>query len=103
LEKAKLGKWNNARLIKENIAEEVTKMKQERGKDMVIFGSGKLVSSFTQLGLIDEYRIILNPVILGNGNLLFKGIEERISLALQKSKTLSSGVIILYYERKQKA
>jgi len=102
LEEVKWGKWNNARLIKENIAEEVTKMKQEQGKDMVIFGSGELVSSFTQLGLIDEYRIILNPVILGNGNLLFKGIKERISLTLQKTKTLGSGVIILYYERKQK-
>ena len=62
LEKADWGKWNNVRLIRENMVEEVKKMKQEPGKDMVIFGSGQLVSSLAPLGLIDEYRIIINPL-----------------------------------------
>lgn len=59
-------KWNNSRLVKENSAEEISKMKQQSGKDMAIFGSGSIVSTFMQHGLIDEYRIIVNPVVLGS-------------------------------------
>ncbi len=100
LNKVGWGKWNNATVVKENIAEEVKKMKQETGKDMVIFGSGILVSTFAELGLIDEYRIIVNPVILGKGNPLFKDIHDRINLKLLKTKMLNTGVIILYYQPK---
>ena len=53
-------RWNNSRLVKENIAEEISKMKQQPGKNMAIFGSGSIVSTFMQLGLIDEYRIIVD-------------------------------------------
>lgn len=93
--------WNNSSLIIENVAEEINKLKQQPGKDMVIFGSGNLVSSLTQQGLIDEYRIILNPVILGNGNPLFKGLHEKLNLVLLKTKTFNNGVVILYYEPKK--
>ena len=92
--------WNNSRLIKENVTEEINKLKQQPGKDMVIFGSGNLVSFLMQQGLIDEYRVILNPVILGNGNPLFKGLHDKLNLKLLKTKTLGSGVVILYYEPK---
>ena len=91
-------KWNNSRLVKENIAEEISKMKQQPGKVMVIFGSGSIVSNFMQHGLIDEYRIIVNPVVLGNGNPLFKGIKDKHNLNLLKTRAFSSGVVILYYE-----
>ena len=91
-------KWNNSRLVKENIAEEISKMKQQSGKDMVIFGSGSIVSTFMQHGLIDEYRIIVNPVVLGNGKPLFKGINDKHNLKLLKTKVLGSGVVILYYQ-----
>ena len=91
-------KWNNSRLVKENIAEEISKMKQQSGKDMVIFGSGSIVSTFMQHGLIDEYRIIVNPVVLGNGNPLFKGINGKQNLKLLRTKEFSSGKVILYYE-----
>jgi dihydrofolate reductase len=91
-------KWNNSRLVKENIAEEILKMKQQPGKDMVIFGSGSIVSTFMQLGLIDEYRIIMNPVVLGNGKPLFKGIKDKHNLKLLKTKVLGSGIVILYYQ-----
>jgi dihydrofolate reductase len=90
--------WKNTRLVKENIAEEISKMKEQPGKDMVIFGSGSIVSTFMQHGLIDEYRIIVNPIILGNGNPLFKGIKDKHNLKLLKTKVLGSGVVILYYE-----
>lgn len=90
--------WNNSRLVKEQAFDEVKKLKQQPGKDMLIFGSGTLVSAFTQMKLIDEYRLIINPVILGNGNPLFKSLNEKLDLKLVDSKTLSNGVIILYYQ-----
>jgi dihydrofolate reductase len=94
--------WNNSRLIKGNMAEEISKMKQQSGKDMVIFGSGSIVSTLMQSGLIDEYRIILNPVVLGKGNPLFKGIKDKIDLKLLQIKTFNTGVVILYYSSKSK-
>ena len=94
-------KWNNSRLVKENIAEEISKMKQQPGKDMVIFGSGSIVSTFMQHGLIDEYRIIVNPVVLGNGKPLFKGINGKQNLKLLKTKVFDSGIVILFYEPAQ--
>jgi dihydrofolate reductase len=90
--------WKNTRLVKENIAEEISKMKEQSGKDMVIFGSGSIVSTFMQLGLIDEYRIIVNPVVLGNGKPLFKGINDKQNLKLLKTRVFGSGVVILYYQ-----
>ena len=94
-------KWNNSRLVKENIAEEISKMKQQPGKDMVIFGSGSIVSTFMQLGLIDEYRIIVNPVVLGSGKPLFKGMNDKQNLKLLKTRVFSSGIVILFYEPAQ--
>ena len=91
-------KWNNSRLVKENIAEEISKMKQQPGKDMVIFGSGTIVSTFMQHGLIDEYRIIVNRIVLGNGKPLFKGINDKQNLKLLKTRVFGSGVVILYYQ-----
>ena len=94
--------WNNSKLVKGNIAEEIRKMKEEAGKDMVIFGSGSIVSALTRFGLIDEYRIIVNPVILGKGNPLFKDLQDKFNLELVKTKTLKSGVVIFYYQPDKK-
>lgn len=93
----KNAEWNNTRLIKEIIAEEILKLKNQPGRDMVIFGSGSIVTTFTRLGLIDEYRIIVNPLALGRGNPLFKGMNDRLNLTLLKTKTFSSGNVLLYY------
>ncbi|MGE5893446.1 MAG: dihydrofolate reductase family protein [bacterium] len=90
--------WTNTTLVKEINKEEILKMKQQPGMDMVIFGSGSIVSAFSQLALIDEYRIIVNPVVLGRGKPFFKDIRERINLKLLKTKTFSSnGNVVLYY------
>ena len=91
--------WKNTRLVKEINKEEIFKMKLQHGKDMVIFGSGSIVSTFAQLGLIDEYRIIVNPVVLGTGKPLFKNIRDRIDLKLLKTTTFSNGNVILYYSK----
>ena len=90
--------WNNTRLIKDHIAEEITKLKGQPGKDLAIFGSANLLSSLIQMDLVDEHRIMVNPVVLGSGTPLFLGIKEQLELKLVKTKTFSSGNVLLYYQ-----
>jgi len=89
--------WNNTTLLREIDAEEIIKLKRQPGKDIVILGSGQIVSALAQLGLIDEYVLIVIPVILGSGTPLFKGVHDRINLQLAQTKILSSGTAILHY------
>ena len=89
--------WKNSRLVKSDLGAEVTRLKQQPGKDILIFGSGQIVAALTQLGLIDVYRIFLNPVILGSGIPMFAGVTKSVKLKLLLSKTLKSGVIALDY------
>ena len=91
--------WNNSEIAKESLEEEVLKLKKQRGKDIVIFGSGSIVNELTELDLIDEYRFVIIPVVLGKGNTLFKGLEDGIKMKLLKAKMLDSGVVILCYAR----
>jgi dihydrofolate reductase len=90
--------WNNSRLVKRNIGEEVARWKQEPGKDLALFGSADLASTFIRLGLIDEYRILVTPVVLGSGRPMFKDIKDRIALKLLTATTWSSGIMALYYQ-----
>ena len=90
--------WNNSSLAKEVLPEEIAKMKQEPGKDMVIYGSASIVQTLTNLGLIDEYQLLVHPVILGGGKPLFQDIKERQKLKLVKTNTFPSGVVGLYYQ-----
>ena len=92
--------WNNTRLIRKNMREEVIKLKKLPGKSMMIFGSPRLTHSFMQMGMIDEYRINLNPVLLGNGVPMFANVSDRINLKLIGEKRFESGVIGLHYETK---
>ncbi len=90
--------WNNSRLIKENMAEEISKLKGQPGEDMVILGSGSIVSALTRLGLIDEYELMVSPVVLGRGRSQFEGLDGRLKMKLIKAETLSSGIVILGYK-----
>ena len=90
--------WSNTRLVKENISEEVLKMKQSPGKDMIIYGSGSIVRSFIQEGLIDEFQIWVHPVFIQNGVPMLRNMEENIYLRFIRARTFSSGVVILYYK-----
>jgi len=90
--------WNHTRLVNKNIEEEINNMKKQPGKDMVILGSGSIMSEFAQRGLIDEYRIMVNPVVLGEGKPLFKGIKGRLNLKLMKTKSFGNGNVLLYYQ-----
>ena len=89
--------WHNSRLIKDNVAEEVLKLKQQPGKDLIIFGSSNLAASFTEMGLVDEYRIMVTPVVLGEGTPLFKGLRERVKFKLLKTRTFGNGNVLHYY------
>ena len=91
--------WSNTRLVKGSAEEELARLKQEPGKDLFIFGSANLTSSFTNQGLIDEYRIGLNPLILGGGTPMFKPSEERMRLKLLEVRQMQSGVVLLRYAR----
>jgi dihydrofolate reductase len=90
--------WQNTRLIKEHVSEEIAQLKQQPGKDIAIFGSSDLAVSLLQMGLLDEVRVIVNPVVLGNGKLLFKGLHEQLKLKLLKTHQFNSGNVLLYYE-----
>lgn len=90
--------WKNSSLVKEVVSEEVARLKPQPGNDLAMFGSADLASTFMRLGLIDEFRIFVNPVVLGGGTPMFKDIQDRTALTLVKTKTLSSGVVILYYQ-----
>jgi len=89
--------WNNSRLIQGDVTEEISKLKQAPGGNIAIFGSAMLASSLLQLGLIDEYRVILSPILLGGGSPMFTNMKQRIDLKLGKTKLLKSGVVVLYY------
>jgi len=88
----------NARLAREGIAEEVAKLREQPGKDLAVGGAG-LAASFAKLGLIDEYRLFVSPVVLGGGTLFFPALEEKVDLELVETRTFGSRVVYLRYRR----
>ena len=89
--------WNNSRLIRTNVAGEVAKLKRQPGQDILVFGSGKLANTLLQLGLIDELRLLVFPMVLGSGRLLFRdGIGSNLKLV--ESRAFESGVVLLRYQ-----
>ena len=90
--------WNNTKLVKGDLAAEVRKMKKEPGNDMVIMGSGRIVSQLAQEGLIDEYEVVVNPIVLGKGRTMFEGVKEKLNLKLTKTRAFGNGNVFLCYE-----
>ncbi|ELK47701.1 dihydrofolate reductase family protein [Halobacillus sp. BAB-2008] len=89
--------YNNATYINDNILEEVNKLKNMPGKDIWLYGGASLIKSFVKLGLVDEFRLSVHPVVLGKGRPLFDDLKERVNLKLVNSRTFSSGVVQLIY------
>ncbi len=89
--------WNNTRLVKADMLSEIRKMKQEPGNDMAVLGSGSIVSQLAPHGLIDEFQIMLNPVVLGKGRTMFEGIQAKLALKLTKTRIFKNGNILLHY------
>ena len=90
--------WSNTKLIKGDLAAEVRKLKQESGPDMVILGSGSIVSQLTQENLIDEYQLALSPIVLGKGRTLFEGVQEKLNLKRTNSRTFGNGTVFVCYQ-----
>ncbi|MFK9090816.1 dihydrofolate reductase family protein [Bacillus salipaludis] len=92
---------NEAIFINDNILEEVNELKNKPGKDIWLYGGASLITTFINLGLVDEFRLSVHPVILGNGKPLFNNIKQRLNLKLVNTRTFSSGVVQLTfnYER----
>ncbi len=88
----------NARLAREGVAEEVAKLKEQPGKDIAVGGAG-LASTCIELGLVDEYRLFVYPVVLGGGTPYFPALEEKIDLELVETRTFGSRVVYLRYRR----
>src|SRR5437870_1441699 len=88
--------WSNVTVIND-VAKEVKKLKEEPGGDIIILGSNTLCVSLMQEGLIDEFQIVVNPVALGQGTSLFKGLSQRAELALVETRRFKSGTILLTY------
>jgi len=90
--------WNNTRLVKDDLIAEVRRLKDLPGKDLTVLGSGSIVSQLTQAGLIDEYNVLLNPVVLGAGKTMFEGLKNRLNLKLIETRKFSNGNMLLKYE-----
>ncbi len=93
--------WDNSTLIKENVAEEIARLKKGEGGDISISGSGTLVRSLLRDGLIDELRLMVHPVVVGSGKRLFEEGGDQIALALVDLRTFSTGVVYLTYRPAQ--
>jgi len=90
--------WKNTKLLKGDLPAEVRKLKQDAGMDMVILGSGSLVSQLAQEGLIDEYQLVVNPVVLGNGRTMFDGLKKTLPMKRTKTRAFGNGNVVLCYQ-----
>lgn len=91
--------WQNTRILHEIDPREITSMKEASGTDIMMFGSGSIVSQLTNLGLIDEYQFVVGPTILGNGKQLFRDVPERAKMKLIEARPHGSGNVVLRYQR----
>ena len=90
--------WNNTLIIGGDIFEEIRKLKAAPGKDMIILGSGSIVAQFAGQGLIDEFQLMVDPVVIGRGTNLFEGFKGQLKLKLISTKTFNDGVVVLKYK-----
>jgi dihydrofolate reductase len=93
--------WNNSRLAKGTIAEEVQQVKKQPGKDLIIYGGASTVSGFIKENLIDEYHLFVNPAALGNGLPIFKDLEKTKGFELKHATTFNCGIVVLCYQPKK--
>ena len=94
-----LADWERE-LLEQNAAEEVARLKEEPGNDLAVGGAG-LASTFIKLGLVDEYRLFVSPIVLGGGTPYFPSLKERIKLELVETRTFGSRVVYLRYRRSE--
>jgi dihydrofolate reductase len=95
--------WNNSHVIRANVVEEISKLKQEPGQDILLAGSGVLLHTLMENDLVDEYRLMLHPIVLGSGKRLFQDENQTKTLKLVETKPFASGIVVLTYRPAQSA
>ena len=95
----KEAKWSNAQLKRSFDPNEIEELKKGPGKDMLVFGSGSIISQLTVNRLIDEYQFVVSPILIGNGKSMMGGVASRLSLELQDAERFPSGNVMLRYAR----
>ncbi|OEK72754.1 dihydrofolate reductase [Staphylococcus saprophyticus] len=90
--------WSNSKLVKDHVEEEINKLKQQEGGDIVVLGSPRFAHYLMQLNLVDEYKITISPTLIGKGLPLFQNIHDKVDLKLIKSETFESGALGLNYQ-----
>lgn len=93
--------WNNTSLAKGNLADEITELKKQDGKDIIAYGGATFVSALIQQGLIDEFHLFINPTAIGSGMTIFNDLDHRQNLTLVKSPSFDCGIVVLNYEPKR--
>jgi dihydrofolate reductase len=93
--------WDNSTVLEDDVAGEVAKLKQQPGGNIAVLGSGELVQTLIEHHLVDEYFLVINPLLLGTGKRLFKGSNEPIKLTLVDSKPTTTGAVMLTYRPQQ--
>jgi dihydrofolate reductase len=94
--------WNHTTIVRDNIADEIGTLKRQPGKDLVLIGGAGIAATFMTLGVIDEYRLLISPIVLGAGTPLFRGGYDRFNLKLVDAKPLDTGAILLRYHTEGK-
>jgi dihydrofolate reductase len=90
--------WQPTKVVNDLSKEEVMKIKNSPGKDIMVFGSGSIVSQLSRLGLVDEYQLMVNPVVLPKGMPLFSDTLEKLNLKLVKTRTFKNGIVLVHYQ-----
>lgn len=90
--------WHNTRLVKDDMLGEVRRLRQGNGENLAVLGSGTIVAQLAAADLIDEYQILINPVVLGRGRTMFEGIDQRLNFKLIRSRVFGNGNVLLCYE-----
>ena len=90
--------WNNTNVANGELIEEITKLKNQSGKDIIVYGGGMFVTSLITAGLIDEFHLFINPAAIGNGMTIFKGLNKNLNLKLKTAKQFNCGISLICYE-----
>ena len=90
--------WINTEIAKGDLKDEITKLKSQEGKDLLVYGGASFDSSLIKEKLIDEFYLLVNPLIMGNGKTIFKDLKEIQKLTLIESKVFDCGLVLLHYE-----
>jgi dihydrofolate reductase len=94
----KKAEWKNTKLIRDNIIEEIRKLKLTPGNDLTLLGSGSILTQLADHGLIDEYQFMVDPLVLGDGTSIFKNLKHQLNLKLNNSRVFKSGTVLLSYK-----